>query len=195
MTSPKVRDASLLSEDFAAGQLPQGERGPAGEPGARGEPGPPGPAGRDGILDAIGRSTASPGVGCVPSARDTDPDPLECASVSLTLPRTARVHLVADADWGVYGYPPYAGECRLSLDGTPIPGGPVTHPGEFSEPIDFVRGPTGLAPVDHLAHLGLTHVTQPLSPGTYRFGLLCHDTNDSIMIRNESISALAISPN
>jgi hypothetical protein len=36
VTSPKVANGSLQGEDFAAGQLPQGEEGP---PGARGAPG------------------------------------------------------------------------------------------------------------------------------------------------------------
>ncbi|MEA2448276.1 MAG: hypothetical protein QOG63_208 [Thermoleophilaceae bacterium] len=46
ITSPKVKDASLLSQDFAPGQLPRGERGevgPKGDPGADGQPGPPNP--------------------------------------------------------------------------------------------------------------------------------------------------------
>lgn len=36
VTSPKVANGSLLGEDFAAGQLPQGEPGPPGEPGSNG---------------------------------------------------------------------------------------------------------------------------------------------------------------
>jgi hypothetical protein len=37
VTSPKVRDGSLLGEDFAAGQLPAGEPGPPGPPGSAGQ--------------------------------------------------------------------------------------------------------------------------------------------------------------
>jgi hypothetical protein len=40
VTAPKVKNASLLSEDFAPGQLPTGEKG---DPGAQGERGPQGP--------------------------------------------------------------------------------------------------------------------------------------------------------
>ncbi len=43
VTSPKVGDGSLLAQDFAAGELPAGERGPAGPTG------PDGPRGETGI--------------------------------------------------------------------------------------------------------------------------------------------------
>ena len=39
VTSPKVADGSLLGDDFAAGQIPQGPPGPPGEPGTPGAPG------------------------------------------------------------------------------------------------------------------------------------------------------------
>ena len=39
VTSPKVADGSLLGEDFAAGQLPQGPQGDVGPRGPQGEPG------------------------------------------------------------------------------------------------------------------------------------------------------------
>lgn len=48
VTSGKVKDGSLLSEDFKSGQLPagpQGERGAQGERGIQGESGAPGEAG------------------------------------------------------------------------------------------------------------------------------------------------------
>ena len=41
----KVKDASLLAQDFAPGQLPQGPPGPPGEPGERGLQGERGPSG------------------------------------------------------------------------------------------------------------------------------------------------------
>jgi len=48
VTSPKVKDHSLLKKDFANGQVPTGPRGsvgPPGPPGAPGAKGPTGPAG------------------------------------------------------------------------------------------------------------------------------------------------------
>jgi hypothetical protein len=54
VTAPKVKNASLLAQDFAPGQLPKGEQG---EPGRQGETGQPGSAlgyayvNADGTLD------------------------------------------------------------------------------------------------------------------------------------------------
>jgi len=42
VTSPKVKNASLLARDFAPGQLPKGEQGPQGSQGPPGERGPQG---------------------------------------------------------------------------------------------------------------------------------------------------------
>ncbi len=53
VTSPKVANGSLLDEDFAAGQLPQGpqgERGLQGEQGIQGVPGSPGEPGLSGLV-------------------------------------------------------------------------------------------------------------------------------------------------
>jgi hypothetical protein len=47
VTSPKVKDGTLLGKDFKAGQLPagaRGEQGPEGKQGAKGEPGARGPS-------------------------------------------------------------------------------------------------------------------------------------------------------
>jgi hypothetical protein len=43
VTSPKVKDRSLLARDFKAGQLPRGAKGDKGDPGAPGAQGVPGP--------------------------------------------------------------------------------------------------------------------------------------------------------
>ena len=53
VTSSKVRNGSLLSADFAAGQLPAGPQGPQGNTGATG---PQGPAG---VADAFARVQAN----------------------------------------------------------------------------------------------------------------------------------------
>ena len=51
VTSPKVKNHSLLKLDFANGQIPAGPRGPRGFPGA---PGPPGAAGAKGATGPVG---------------------------------------------------------------------------------------------------------------------------------------------
>lgn len=191
VTSSKVSDGSLLGEDFVAGQLPAGPQGPQGERGAQGEQGLPGEPGRDGVLDVTGRSGYN-GSFCIPGREDGVPDPLQCTDTSLTLERPARVHLVAEADWGVYGSAPVAGECQFTVDGGPIPGGPVTQPGELD---DADHTWTGDPLIFYLGHTGLTHVTAPLPAGPHSFGLLCGNTNKTIFFENAMISAVAISPN
>ena len=48
VTSIKVKDASLLSRDFKAGQLPAGAQGPKGDKGDTGQTGPQGDTGQTG---------------------------------------------------------------------------------------------------------------------------------------------------
>ena len=59
VTAPKVRNASLLSEDFAPGQLPQGEQGQKGEQGQTGDKGDKGDAGEPGSAIAYASVTAA----------------------------------------------------------------------------------------------------------------------------------------
>ena len=54
VTSKKVKNASLLSTDFAAGQLPAGPAGPTGAVGPAGSPGAQGPPGAQGDQGAQG---------------------------------------------------------------------------------------------------------------------------------------------
>jgi hypothetical protein len=56
ITSGKVKDRTLLSTDFKAGQLPAGPRGPAGAPGPKGDAGAPGASGDQGDPGASGVS-------------------------------------------------------------------------------------------------------------------------------------------
>jgi hypothetical protein len=56
VTSSKVKDSTLLSNDFKAGQLPAGPRGPAGARGPKGDTGAPGVTGPHGAPGAPGVS-------------------------------------------------------------------------------------------------------------------------------------------
>ena len=69
--SKHVRDGSLLSDDFAAGQLPAGEvgpqgpagpagAGPKGDKGDKGDPGDTGPAGATNVTERVGTEVAVP---------------------------------------------------------------------------------------------------------------------------------------
>jgi hypothetical protein len=55
VTGSKVKDGSLFSNDFAAGQLPRGPKGDAGAPGAPGAPGAAGAQGPPGLAQVIVR--------------------------------------------------------------------------------------------------------------------------------------------
>jgi hypothetical protein len=64
VTSKKVKDGTLLAQDFRSGQLPtgpQGERGPQGAPGAQGEAGA---AAATNIVARKGAETSCSGSGC-----------------------------------------------------------------------------------------------------------------------------------
>ena len=54
VTSPKVKDASLLAKDFRPGQLPAGAQGPKGDTGAAGATGATGASGANGADGAQG---------------------------------------------------------------------------------------------------------------------------------------------
>lgn len=58
VTSPKVADGSLLSSDFAAGQLPAGPKGATGATGATGDTGAPGSARAFAAINAAGAVVA-----------------------------------------------------------------------------------------------------------------------------------------
>jgi hypothetical protein len=55
VTSSRVKDSSLVREDFKQGQLPAGPMGEQGEPGPRGERGEPGQPGDPGSARAFAR--------------------------------------------------------------------------------------------------------------------------------------------
>ena len=74
VNSSKVKNRSLLAQDFAAGQLPAGAQGPTG---AQGLTGPQGPPGANGVADAFARvqlnGTLQPNVaGLPPQAKGID---------------------------------------------------------------------------------------------------------------------------
>jgi hypothetical protein len=54
VTSPKVKNGSLLANDFKAGQLPAGAKGETGSAGPAGAAGPKGDAGAKGATGAVG---------------------------------------------------------------------------------------------------------------------------------------------
>lgn len=83
VNSSKVRDRSLLAEDFKAGQLPRGEQGPRGETGARGETGSTGPAGP---TFSFAYSVTEPGTGTTVATSGT-----EVVNRTIAIPRSGRL--------------------------------------------------------------------------------------------------------
>jgi len=68
ITSPKVKDRSLLAKDFKPGQLPRGEKGPKGEQGPTGTTGSAGTTGATGATGATGTTGATGAAGASGSA-------------------------------------------------------------------------------------------------------------------------------
>jgi hypothetical protein len=62
VSSPKVKDRSLLARDFAAGQLPRGKPGQPGQPGQNGAPGQDGQTGPRGPSNAYANLFNATGV-------------------------------------------------------------------------------------------------------------------------------------
>ena len=72
VSSPKVKDASLLAQDFAPGQLPQGQKGDKGDKGDPGQPGSDAASATAFIgQDAVVPTSANQTVFCAPSGTDT----------------------------------------------------------------------------------------------------------------------------
>ena len=101
VTSPKVANGSLLGEDFAAGQLPQGERGLQGERGVQGERGLQGQQGVAGTARAYGYVAAN---GTITRSKNivgnaTNPIPgVYCVTLDPSIP-VAGVAPVAQTDY------------------------------------------------------------------------------------------------
>ena len=170
VNSAKVRDRSLLSRDFKAGQLPRGYTGPAGPAGPVGATGPTGPAGAQGPAGEQGATGATGATGAAGAAGAVGPTwgttweengvdvrsciPTDLLSRSVTLSRTSRLLVSGFAQ--VQAAPTPASMMQLIIDvvsgsssvGSVDSGTPMTAPTE-----DDLMSITGVisnagAPVD-----------------------------------------------
>jgi hypothetical protein len=126
--SSKVVNGKLLAEDFAAGQLPAGARGPQGPQGPQGATGAPGAAGTDGAdgsaLIAQARCDGCP----VESGDPFDPQDIPLTESDWTqLPDEAN-ELWVEMTWSppptctaAPGPLPAGGRVQVLLDGNPDP--------------------------------------------------------------------------
>jgi hypothetical protein len=130
--SSKVVNGKLLAEDFAAGQLPAGERGPQGPQGAQGAQGAQGLKGEPGAdgADGLDRGTLAAQPRC-----DTCPVPSGAESTPVDIPLTDSEWTQDTNNGNILFYevtwtPPPAGctaatgvagaQVQVQLDGNPI---------------------------------------------------------------------------
>jgi len=202
VTSEKVDDGSLLGDDFAAGQLPQGPQGPQGERGLAGSPDTP-----QQVLDKL-KSVDGSGSGLVADSvagvgasdlgtlgrsaedqncLDDDENGENCATVNMTLPRAGRVLLLGDgfaltsniAD-GIPAGGDVAthviGTCDLTVDGTAQ--------GRPSSQEMFVNNATD--------GVSTSTVTDPLAAGAHTFAIRCTEEDGDIDWAQTRITAVML---
>jgi hypothetical protein len=165
---------------------PQGEIGPSGERGERGLPGERGPQGEIGPQGAIGpKGDTGPSMGRSGHGGWCDPTTAgwtDCVSVTLVLPATGRVLLVAT---GAYDNDNFdtamAGACRLTQDGSQVA---TTELGSTND--------AHTAAGQHYGTMALTGVTGLLSGGSHTFKLQCTETDPNLYLNNEELSVVAL---
>jgi hypothetical protein len=166
VTSAKIRDGEVMNADLAGSAVNS----------ARIEDGSVAPADvADALLGdrSVGRSVA--GGSCNP------PPLVECRGLDLTLPRAARVLVLADAAAGGSGNDAMAaGACQITIDGTATaPGVEVTL---FASPGIYYE--TGI---------NLSQVTGPLAAGQHHFGVICSETDVDVIFTDFHVSAVSLS--
>lgn len=106
VSGPKVKNGSLLTEDFKAGSIPQGkagDQGPKGADGAKGDPGP---------------TTASASQTSRPDPVSYNPD----ASQTITTPTNGKLWIEGVDTYNATGCTSGTYSLALFLDGTYVPG-------------------------------------------------------------------------
>jgi hypothetical protein len=136
----------------------------------------------------IGRSTASTTGGGTSSS--CDPNSLvfiDCGNVPLTLPRSGRVLIVADAAYDGANTMGYRGDCELTVDGTRI-GASVAN--------GTVSGAGALAGPGYnqnaQAATGMNAITDVLPAGAHTFALQCNQAGGTIEFPETYVSAVMI---
>ncbi len=174
VTGDKVKPGSLQSSDFATGQLPAGPKGDKGAKGDKGDKGAPGPS--FGAFATGGCNELDDGG--VEEAFES------CASIgSVNLPSSGHVLLIASAEWDnddEGGTPPNSGECRLSVDGAPLPR-------------DITFGElTNTHGIDEGGSISMNWVTPLLSAGPHSFAFECRETAGSVYNSESMLSAVLL---
>jgi len=133
----------------------------------------------------VARSAADPDDRCHPADSVSKPF-LDCASVTVALPRAGRVLLVgtagvAKADTNV----PFSAGCQLEADDGAVTGS-LAHGGE-----DFDTTP-GMHFADTPFGIATTAVTPVMAAGAHVFALACQQTDPDALVVDAKISAVMI---
>jgi hypothetical protein len=137
VTSPKVKDGSLLAKDFRGGELPAGPQGPAGLQGARGLGGAKGDKGDKGATGDKGETGAAGAAGVVATGKLSGPIPLSViaepqvwkfigGTVTMTTNATQRLTAAAMVPIGQASANNEDKEVALDICRQPAAGGTVT---------------------------------------------------------------------
>jgi hypothetical protein len=159
VTGAKVKAGSLTASNFAAGQLPAGPKGDKGAPGPS--------------FGAFGNG----GCGSLEEPFET------CASTgTVNLPSAGHVLLIASAEWDNDGdgTPPSAGECRLSVDGSPL-----------SREIAFGEA-TVTHDINESGSISMNWITNPLSAGSHSFAFECREETETVYVSEAMLSAVLL---
>lgn len=156
VTGAKVKAGSLKASNFAAGQLPAGPKGDTGP-----------------SFGAFGNG----GCGALE-------EPFEvCASTgSVNLPSSGHVLLIASAEWDNddNSVPPDSGDCRLSVNGSPV-----------SRDVSFGEN-TSTHGIDEGGSITMNWITGPLSAGSHSFAFECREESGSTYIAEAMLSAVLL---
>ena len=196
VTSPKVANGSLLGEDFAAGQLPQGPQGPVGADGPQGPAGSPDTPAQvldkikqvDGAGSGLDADTVA-GIGASELgtvARYLDGNCADdahtaggqvCVGMAMTLPRAGRVLILGSGTMVDIANNDTSG-IGSGTDLTDRVEGLCWLSADGSQ-----RGETGSTIMfnsDEKGALSLLGLTPPLSAGAHVFQIKCSETDGDI---------------
>ncbi len=109
---------------------------------------------------------------------------VDCGTVSLDLPRSGRVLIVATAGFdGANSATGYRGDCRLTADGTVV-GAQVANGSTTGLGVGFNANTQ--------ATTALSAVTGPLPAGTHDLSLTCNQAGGSVEFSNDTVSAVMV---
>jgi len=140
-----------------------------------------------GAVAATGTAARSTTKGCDPTTTAF----IDCGTVSLNLPSSGRVLLVADAGDDGSNQNTYAGVCRLTADGTTV--GPSITFGQAAASAGatpVIGGPGFNSNGQEGA--GLNGVTDVLKAGKHDFSLQCNQNLGSIEFEETGVSAVML---